>query len=507
MLRLFKAMILAGGLAAVSAFGSDPGPPRRVAAVPAPAAPAAPVELEADLAALYRDRGFQPLWVESGRISPDAHKAASLLQDGELHAALAAAQDGERRQVARADLLLSRAVARRLKQAHRPPVRKLMRYIDAELEPEARPAAQLIQEAAAAPSLEAHLRALLFSNPALVGLEQGLRDYRARWSGLKRVGIPAGPTLSAGASGDRVRRLRARLGLSGDGMDAALRARLIDFQRVHGLPPTGQGDGATIAALNRPPAHYEKIIRANIERARAIPARPGARYLLVDAASAQLWMVEDGRIVDRMKVIVGKNGMQTPALAGLIRYAAFNPYWNLPPDLIRERARRVLRRGHSVLAAEKMETLSDWSDDARRLSPREVDWKAVASGRKAVNMRQRPGPHNMMGAVKFMLPNDLGIYLHDTPSRGDFARSDRRISSGCVRVEDANRLAQWLFGGHPPKPGAGAEQQIDLPEPIPVYITYLTVRPTRDGLVFGPDPYRRDPSLLRQLDSGSDVTA
>jgi len=99
----------------------------------------------------------------------------------------------------------------------------------------------------------------------------------------------------------------------------------------------------------------------------------------------------------------------------------------------------------------------------------------------------------MMGRVKFMLPNDLGVYLHDTPHRELFARTDRRESSGCVRLEDAQRLGRWLFNGEMPTGNGTPEQQVNLPTPIPVYITYLTVLPTGDGVVFQSDAYRRDP--------------
>ena len=105
-----------------------------------------------------------------------------------------------------------------------------------------------------------------------------------------------------------------------------------------------------------------------------------------------------------------------------------------------------------------------------------------------------------MGAVKFMMPNNLGVYLHDTPRRDYFARDDRRISSGCVRLEDAPRLARWLFMGSPPRPDGRAEQRVDLPEPVPVYITYLTAVPSRGRILFQPDRYGRDRALLARLE-------
>jgi murein L,D-transpeptidase YcbB/YkuD len=102
-----------------------------------------------------------------------------------------------------------------------------------------------------------------------------------------------------------------------------------------------------------------------------------------------------------------------------------------------------------------------------------------------------------MGKVKFMFPNKLGIYLHDTPDKNAFMAGQRRISSGCVRLEDADRLGRWLFKGKMPAPSGAAEQRADLPEPVPVYITYLTAVPGPGGISFQPDVYGRDAKLAQ----------
>jgi len=440
------------------------------------AAAVAPARIDEDVAAFYRAREFQPVWVSGRTLRPEARILLRMTGNPPaLTAAITAAETGDPQRLTRADLMLSQAYADYVRTHHRRPAANGMRYIDGGLAPEPHTAAAILTDAAEAPSLAAHLEAVERINPAFAGLSRGLTLYRAKWSRLPKITLPANPPEPL---------LRRRLGVAPTG---DLPARLSDFQRVHGLPRSGRADPATLAALNRGPAHYEQLILANIERARAIPARPGARYLLVDTASAQLWTIEDGRISSRMRVIVGKRSMQTPAMAGLIRYAVLNPYWNLPPDLIRERA----RKGARGIAAERLEVLSDWSPRARRLDPRRVDWRAVAAGRRLVNLRQTPGAHNMMGRVKFMLPNDLGIYLHDTPLRALFG-GDRRQSSGCVRLEDAARLERWLFQGHTPTANGTPEQRVDLPEAVPVYIAYFTVLPSEDGLVFQADPYRRD---------------
>jgi murein L,D-transpeptidase YcbB/YkuD len=213
-------------------------------------------------------------------------------------------------------------------------------------------------------------------------------------------------------------------------------------------------------------------------------------------------MIDGDKVEGPMRTIVGRPDMQTPPIAGLIRFVTLNPYWNVPPDLARERARRVLKQGTGFLVRERIEVLSDWGDTPRVMKLSQVNWRAAADGKIKLRMRQQPGGGNVMGAMKFMMPNELGIYLHDFPQKALFAKAERSISSGCVRVEDAPRLAAWLFGGAPPRPkGTTPEQEVDLPEPVPVYLTYLTVLPAKGGgLVFEDDPYRRDRPVLAALE-------
>jgi murein L,D-transpeptidase YcbB/YkuD len=200
------------------------------------------------------------------------------------------------------------------------------------------------------------------------------------------------------------------------------------------------------------------------------------RYLLVDAASARLYMIEDARVQDSMKVIVGKPETPTPALKSVIHYETLNPYWHVTADLARTLiAPRVLQEGEPYLTTRGYEVVSGWGPDARVLSPDSVDWKAVAAGTLAVYVRQRPGPANSLGRFKFDLPDGDGIYLHDTPKKELFAQDQRNLSHGCVRLEDAPRLARWLLGKDPPAASA-PEENILLPKPVPITISYLDPR-------------------------------
>lgn len=237
---------------------------------------------------------------------------------------------------------------------------------------------------------------------------------------------------------------------------------------------------------------HEALILANMDRVRQLPRDLGRRYVLVNVPSARLWYVEDGRVADQMPVGVGRRSDPTPALTGLIRFAVYNPHWNLPQSMVREEiAPGVLRVGLSYLTSRNMEALSDWSPAARVLDPADIDWRAVSEGARPLRVRQKPGPNNTMGRVKLMLPNVLGIYLHDTPDKSIFGRQGRAVSAGCIRLQDAPRLAESLLGGRR-APGFEADARVDLPQPVPVYITYLTLEPQGGRLVRRPDIYGLD---------------
>jgi len=248
-------------------------------------------------------------------------------------------------------------------------------------------------------------------------------------------------------------------------------------------------------AKGRGDAKAEALLRVNLERLRFLPAN--GRYVLVNAAAQELFMVEDGRTVDSMKVVVGKPVNPTPTMAATIKFTALNPYWNVPVDLAAERiAPHVLKQGAGYLKQLGYVVLSDWSDSATPVDPTTIDWKAVADGRIKIRVRQDPGPHNSMGRMKFMFPNPQGVYLHDTPDRELLNEAARLFSGGCVRLEDAPRLANWLYGRPLDPSGADTEQPVPLATPVPVYIAYLTAVPDAGQIVYYNDIYGKDRSEL-----------
>jgi murein L,D-transpeptidase YcbB/YkuD len=340
-------------------------------------------------------------------------------------------------------------------------------------------------------------------NPIYTDLRRGLVKYQQRWGDLPQLPIPAGPTLKTGMSGDRVAMLRTRLGLpDGSSYDSALAAAVKEFQDVHGLKADGIAGAGTIEALNRGAQYYEQLIIINMERAKRLPAPEEQRkYILVDAGDARLSMWQNGRKVDEMKVIVGKAETATPMMAAYIKYASVNPYWNVPPELVRNLiGPRIVKQGISYLTEREYQVMTDYSDDAKLIDPGSVDWQAVVDGREDVRLRRLPSPANSMGMMKFMLPNYFGIYLHDSPEKDHFTKNELWISNGCVRLEDYKRVARFLFNGEIPKgDDPKVEKEVDLPKPIPVYMTYLTVQPTADGVKFLEDHYGRDAHLMERF--------
>ena len=200
------------------------------------------------------------------------------------------------------------------------------------------------------------------------------------------------------------------------------------------------------------------------------------QFLLVDAKSARLYMIEDGRVQDSMRVIVGKPETPTPELTSQIKVETLNPYWHVSPDLVKTIiAPRVLKDGDAYLNQQGYEVVANFRNDAPVLPADSIDWKAVAAGDVPIQVRQKPGPANSLGRFKFQLPNTDGIFLHDTPRKELFAQDKRDLSHGCVRLEDAPKLARWLLGKEPPAASV-PEENIELPRPVPVTISYLDPR-------------------------------
>jgi murein L,D-transpeptidase YcbB/YkuD len=275
-------------------------------------------------------------------------------------------------------------------------------------------------------------------------------------------------------------------------LDAAATASSLDrYVRNMGWMHPLYGQLRT-AYLNNPQPAARYRLLTNLRRARELP-NVGSRHVLVNAAAQRLYMYENGEVVDHMRVVAGKPTQPTPMMAALIKFTSVNPYWNVPTDLAANNlAPNVLKNGLGYLKQKGYQVIDGGGDNPKILNPASIDWKAVAAGQKQVYMRQLPGPANSMGRMKFMFPNKEGIYLHDTPRDELFDEAARLLSAGCVRLQDADRLANWLYGKPLKSQGRRPEQQVPLNQPVPVLLTYLTAVPSGTSVAFFDDHYGWD---------------
>lgn len=247
---------------------------------------------------------------------------------------------------------------------------------------------------------------------------------------------------------------------------------------------------AAWSAMQANGGQLDPRVLASLDRARDVP--PQRRYVMIDTAGARLYMIDDGNVVDSMKVIVGKSdaATQTPMIASTIYYATLNPYWHVSEEILRSTiAPNVLNMGLGYIKSRGYQVMSA---DGEMLDPAKVNWRSVAAGRETVRVRQLPGPANSMGQIKIPFPNGEDLYLHDTPNKDLFAQDDRMLSHGCIRLQDAERLGRWLMGRDPQTASGDPEQNVLLPTPVPIYVTYLTAQVNNGQISFVDDIYGRD---------------
>ena len=200
-----------------------------------------------------------------------------------------------------------------------------------------------------------------------------------------------------------------------------------------------------------------------------------------------------------MRVVAGRPDpiAQTPMMSAFIRYAALNPYWNSPADITAKRlAPTILKEGRAYFKNRGYELLSDWSDHPRILNPMSIDWRAVPGRSSAGSPAPKAGTGQFDGQNEVHVPDAQGIWLHDTPEKEKIDEAARLASNGCVRLADAARFGQWLFGYRLKPQGAKPEQKVPLPKPIPLYITYLTAVPSGTSITYLDDMYGRDSSCI-----------
>ncbi|CAN5533228.1 L,D-transpeptidase family protein [soil metagenome] len=330
--------------------------------------------------------------------------------------------------------------------------------------------------------------------PAGKTLHQGQSDSPARISALRArlaaEGLTDGSTAAESATPDSASPKRVATRSSGGSVyDAGLAAAIGQFQARHAITVDKTLSPETVNALNVPAAYRLGQIAANLERYRWMPRTLGERYVFVNVPAFQLTAFDSGEKSLEMKVIVGQSfeDKATPVFSDSMEFVVFRPYWNITPDIQRKEIAPKIAANPGYMDAENLEYYKDGG---------------------VTRIRQKPGPKNALGFVKFLFPNDFNIYLHDTPNHALFDKDVRAFSHGCIRVEKAGEFAQWVLGWDAAKVQDAMDNGKDnttvkLPKKIPVYITYGTAF-IRDGaLFFGNDLYHRDDKLVKAAASAA----
>ena len=266
-----------------------------------------------------------------------------------------------------------------------------------------------------------------------------------------------------------------------------------------------RGLQAALVREQKQPAGHADQIRMNMERWRWVPRDLGERYILVNVPAYVLQVMEQDRPVLSMRVIVGDPEHQTPLFSDEMTYIVFSPYWNIPPDILREETLPRLARDPDFLRRNNIEVVGT-TGEGEAVDPESIDWSDESATRD-FRFRQRPGDDNALGLVKFIFPNHFNVYLHDTPNDRLFFKEKRCLSHGCVRIEDPIAMAKYVTRDQPEwtEPrirdamSARREQTVKLKTPIPVHIGYWTawVEPDGKTVTYTDDPYGIDPEQAK----------
>ncbi|WP_051292739.1 L,D-transpeptidase family protein [Olivibacter sitiensis] len=291
--------------------------------------------------------------------------------------------------------------------------------------------------------------------------------------------------------------LRERLFLLGDYKDTVRQSTYYDsifvkavhlFQQRHGLADDGSIGPGTLTELNISPKARLRQIMVNMERCRWLPVDLSTDYLAVNIPEFKLHVYRDGQLDWDCNVVVGQAVHKTVIFSNQVKYVVFSPYWNVPPSIVRNEVVPGMKKNSNYIARHNMEITGN-------------------SGGLPV-VRQKPGPNNSLGLVKFLFPNSYNIYLHDTPAKSLFSQDSRAFSHGCIRVSEPEKLANFLLrrdSTWTPEAiratmHAGKEKYVTLNPTLPVFIAYFTAFIDKNGrLNFRKDIYKRDERLANML--------
>lgn len=360
---------------------------------------------------------------------------------------------------------------------------------------------------------------------------QGLKEALNFYSSIEAENpywpaLPEKLVLKPGDSSEYVSHLAGMLHILGDLekkpqegsqlYDAEIAGALADFQERNGLVVDSIVANKTLAMLNVPLSKRVGQIKLNMERLRWLPERPEGRHVVVNIPEYKLFVYEGSDSVLNMRVIVGEAyESTTPIFIDTIEYVTFSPTWTVPQSIATEEMLPALCNDPDYLSKRNFRLYESWNQNARELDPREIDWKEVKAEAFPYRIVQDPGGSNSLGRVKFMFPNKMSIYLHDTPADYLFERNERAFSHGCIRVEKPAELSRYLLQ----EEGFGyarIQDYMNRPEPdnvplsqkVPILIDYRTAWMSPEGKVhFREDVYGHDNTQLKALKAAIAKTA
>ena len=254
---------------------------------------------------------------------------------------------------------------------------------------------------------------------------------------------------------------------------------LSQFQKHHGLNPDGIIGPRTLNWLNTSPEQRADLLLRNLHRQQDFFSQVEQEYLVINIPQFQLSVVNQGEGIFSSKVIVGKSKRPTPTLSSEIQSVVLNPSWNVPRKIVRRDLLPKIRKNSDYLDEENYDV---FDFDGNKISLSEFNWSKLAKGRFPYKLRQRPGPTNALGQVKFHFNNEHSVYIHDTPDKALFDESRRDFSSGCIRVEKANELAHWFKetrlanqdSWHKVIKNNEGNKWFKLKEPLAIHLVYWT---------------------------------
>ena len=323
-----------------------------------------------------------------------------------------------------------------------------------------------------------------------------LRDFLIKYHEIEKAG--GWPLINVekkiyrpGDSSKVITTIKKRLIVGGDSslhdttvvFTPALMHAIKNLQHCYGLKEDGTISTPVIAEMNVPVTDRIRQILINMERIRWVPAEPTSDYLLVNIPEFRLHVYEKGNYQWSMNIVTGSTTHNTVIFTGTLKYIVFSPYWNVPPSILKKEILPAIRRDKNYLARHNME----WYGNG---------------------VRQKPGPNNSLGLVKFLFPNDYNIYLHDTPSKSLFAEPARAFSHGCIRLAEPEKLANFLLRNDTNWDSvkirnamqSRKEKYVNVKDVVPVFIGYFTAWVNGQGkLNFRKDIYGHDEKMAQQL--------